>query len=56
MARFAILILVLFLYVGVGFLFNTAVTGTTTGEAVANTIFPILLAIVAIGTLWRIFK
>lgn len=56
MNRFAILILVLFLYVGVGFLFTTSVTGTSTGEGIANTVVPVLIAIVAIGTLWRIFK
>ena len=56
MDRFAVFILAMFLVAGVSWLFANVVTGTSAGETIASQLIPIIFAVVAVGTLWRLFK
>lgn len=56
MSRFACLILLVFLYIGVDAMFTNVITGTTDGEVVARTFFPLVIAVVLVAFLWRLFR
>ena len=56
MERFAVLILILFLYAGVTWLFSTVVTGTTAGDNIVNTYLPLVIGLVAVAFLVRLFR
>ena len=45
-----------FVYIGCRYLFNTVVTGTTTGEVILTNMLPIILACVACVIVIGVFK
>lgn len=50
------LIMGVFVYIGCRYLFNTIVTGTTTGEVLLTNVLPIALACVVLVVLIGVFK
>ncbi len=56
MAKFGLVILAVFLFIGIRALFANVVTATTASVTVASSFWPILLAAVAIFAAWRLFR
>lgn len=56
MSKWASLVLLVFLYIGIDALFGNVITGTTQGEIVARTFFPFIIAAVIAVFLTKLFR